>query len=216
MGKIIITMSKCSPDFRRAGRRMLLQACRRMLPLAAGSGLFCRGGYLCALRGGLTGRWWMARCLVSPGWLSRWQEHWSLLQRPFVVWRSPQPRPAPLCCRPCADAFVLRGERGAEPFPGLSPSASRARLKACEGTHSPAWCCLNGFGLWDGIGSDGSLSVCKNSVFLTHYLHHHCVLYFCCPSESLSSTRAYAEMVVCLKKRVLCIPSFIFHKTEQY
>lgn len=49
-----------------------------------------------------------------------------------------------------AASFVLRGERGAETFPGLSPSASCARLKACEGTHSPACagrCCLNGFGL---------------------------------------------------------------------
>lgn len=104
-----------------------------------------------------------------------------VLQRPFVVWYSPQPRPTPLFCCPCADAFVLWWERGearaaGRVIPWAPPSPGRDHLKACESIHNPACgerCCLNGFCLWVEIGSDGSLSDCKNSVFLVHYLYHH-------------------------------------------
>jgi len=175
-----------------------------------------QGKWLHALWGRLRLQWLMTPCLACLGWLHQATGALIILIQRwlFVVWQPPQPQPTPLSCRRCTEAFVMWGESVAGKVISLpcrlSQSCLSEGLQECMNTHSLAcgggW--LNGFCLWVMVVSEGILYGCKK-LCIWHSLPLPSLtawLYFCCCGESMSSSRACAEVVFCLKNKLLGVP----------
>lgn len=194
--KIFIIVCKCSPDCRRTEWRMLLQVCE------GGVGGFCPGRMAACTAG-----WWMTPCLPCLGWLRQWQQHWSSRFS------------GPLLCG-------IRRSLGRR----RSCAVRAEMLLSCDegeggwqrdflGSHSPACggrCCLNGFCLGVVIGSDGSLSGCKNSVFLiTTCSVTHCLVVFLLPSRKVCLFPGHVLKWWFVSRRAF-FASLLFFLTKQY